>query len=87
MNGYEPIAKYMKQAGGWPMIMNSKEWKEEDVPWQKVAQYYAQISGKYSLFTISQTLNTNNTEKKILMVKCYDTIKYLVVHCKKKYLN
>lgn len=48
--------------------MNSTEWNEEEFPWQKVAQYYAKISGKYSLFTISQFLNPNNTENKIIMV-------------------
>ena len=54
----------MENIGGWPMI-HSSEWNE---PWQRVAQYYAGIVGKYSLFTIHQYLDPNNTEVKILMV-------------------
>ncbi|XP_051164708.1 endothelin-converting enzyme 1-like isoform X2 [Leptopilina boulardi] len=75
--GYKPVTKYLQNIGGWPMIMKPTEWKEEEFPWQKVAQYYARISGKYSLFTISQFLNPNNTENKILMFDKLDGIQLL----------
>lgn len=73
---YEPVFKFVENIGGWPLLMKFSEWNMEEFHWQSVAKYYAGLTGKYSLFTIHQRLNPNNTEVKILMVNV--KLKYFV---------
>lgn len=51
------------------MTMNSSIWEKNQVSWQNVAQYYANIVGEYSLFNIGIQPDTENSTVQIISVK------------------
>ncbi|XP_033232056.1 uncharacterized protein LOC117183021 [Belonocnema kinseyi] len=50
------------------MAMSKKAWSKKEVPWQKVAQYYASIVGSYSLFTIGIQPDAANSNVQIISI-------------------
>ena len=59
----------IEKIGGWPMTMSNNAWIKKGVSWQKVAQYYANIVGGYSLFTIGIQPDAVNSSVQIISVR------------------
>lgn len=66
--GLEPLKNVIEKIGGWPMTMNSSIWEKNQVSWQNVAQYYANIVGEYSLFNIGIQPDTENSTVQIISI-------------------
>lgn len=60
--GLEPLVSTLSRIGGWPIIMESDEWNEQEYSWQKVDDQYMRLMGKNTFHDLS-VFHSNQTEK------------------------
>ncbi|XP_033208095.1 endothelin-converting enzyme 1-like [Belonocnema kinseyi] len=67
--GLEPLVDIIGKIGGWPLAMGSNVSKNHEIPWQNVAQYYAKLTGGFSLFNVFLHFDVpNNSSVQTLVI-------------------
>lgn len=51
--GLGPLISTLSHMGGWPMIMETDEWNEEEYTWRKVDDNYMRLTGENTFFAVT----------------------------------
>jgi len=64
--GIDPLVSTLSYLGGWPMIMESDKWDEQEYSWQKVDDQYMRLTGRNVFYDVR--IQKDSDDSKIIEV-------------------